>query len=192
MQWLLALETEDDPIPACRLLNIFRRKSVKIGVLTLASRPGGYSMLALVETAEAEVEHIFNFLRRTEGVRHVTCYRHQPSPTASFVLKNLAAKTVAIIGYGSQGHAHALNLRDSGVKVIVGLPASSASRVKVQAEKLEVVEPAEAARRGDLIAILIPDPVQKQVYEKDIAPQLGPGKTLLFAHGFNIHFKFVV
>ncbi|PYV17958.1 MAG: ketol-acid reductoisomerase [Acidobacteria bacterium] len=103
-------------------------------------------------------------------------------------LKNLAAKTVAIIGYGSQGHAHALNLRDSGVKVIVGLPASSASRVKVQAEKLEVVEPAEAARRGDLIAILIPDPVQKQVYEKDIAPQLGPGKTLLFAHGFNIHF----
>ena len=107
-------------------------------------------------------------------------------------LKNLAAKTVAIIGYGSQGHAHALNLRDSGVKVIVGLPASSASRVKVQAEKLEVVEPAEAARRGDLIAILIPDPVQKQVYEKDIAPQLGPGKTLLFAHGFNIHFKFVV
>jgi ketol-acid reductoisomerase len=107
-------------------------------------------------------------------------------------VKNLAGKTVAIIGYGSQGHAHALNLRDSGVKVIVGLPASSASRARVQAEKLEVVEPAEAARRADLIAILIPDPVQKQVYEKDIAPHLGPGKTLLFAHGFNIHFKFVV
>src|SRR2546430_9602794 len=107
-------------------------------------------------------------------------------------LKNLAGKTIAIIGYGSQGHAHALNLRDSGQKVIVGLPASSQSRPKVQAQKLEVFEPAEAARRGDVIVVLIPDPVQAQVYKDSIAPHLGPGKTLLFAHGFNIHFKFVV
>ena len=107
-------------------------------------------------------------------------------------LKNLASKTIAIIGYGSQGHAHALNLRDSGQKVIVGLPASSQSRSKVQAQKLEVCEPAEAARRGDVIVVLIPDPVQAPVYKDSIAPHLGPGKTLLFAHGFNIHFKFVV
>jgi len=107
-------------------------------------------------------------------------------------LKNLAGKTVAIIGYGSQGHAHALNLRDSGVKVIVGLPASSASRAKAQKEKLEVVEPAEAARRGDLIVVLIPDPVQAEVYKNAIAPHLGAGKTLVFAHGFHIHFKFIV
>ena len=107
-------------------------------------------------------------------------------------LKNLAGQTLAIIGYGSQGHAHALNLRDSGQKVIVGLPASSQSRSKVQAQKLEVFEPAEAARRGDVIVVLIPDPVQAQVYKDSIAPHLGPGKTLLFAHGFNIHFKFVV
>ena len=107
-------------------------------------------------------------------------------------LKNLAGKTVAVIGYGSQGHAHALNLRDSGVKVIVGLPASSASRAKAQKEKLEVVEPAEAARRGDLIVVLIPDPVQAEVYKNAIAPHLGAGKTLVFAHGFNIHFKFIV
>ena len=107
-------------------------------------------------------------------------------------LKNLAGQTLAIIGYGSQGHAHALNLRDSGQKVIVGLPASSQSRSKVQAQKLEVCEPAEAARRGDVIVVLIPDPVQAQVYKVSIAPHLGPGKTLLFAHGFNIHFKFVV
>src|SRR6266571_932920 len=86
MQWLLALETEDDPIPACRLLNIFRRKSVKIGTLTLAAGIGGYSLLALVETAESEVEHLFNFLRRTEGVRHVTCYRPEPSANAKFLL----------------------------------------------------------------------------------------------------------
>src|SRR5271169_3301262 len=107
-------------------------------------------------------------------------------------LKNLAGKTIAVIGYGSQGHAHALNLRDSGLKVIVGLPASSKSRAKVLAQKLEVFEPAEAARRGDVIVVLIPDHLQGQVYKDAIAPHLGPGKTLLFAHGFNIHFKFVV
>jgi len=107
-------------------------------------------------------------------------------------LRHLADNTIAIIGYGSQGHAHALNLRDSGQKVIVGLPASSQSRSKAQAQKLEVVEPAEAARRADVIVVLIPDPVQAQVYKESIEPQLRTGKTMLFAHGFNIHFKFVV
>ncbi len=86
IQWLLALETENDPIPACRLMNIFRRKSVKVATLTLTSEPSGYSLLALVETAESEVEHLFNFLRRTEGVRHVTCYRPEPSANAKFLL----------------------------------------------------------------------------------------------------------
>jgi hypothetical protein len=86
MQWLLALETENDPIPACRLMNIFRRKGVKLEALTLDSEPGGYSLLAVVETAESEVEHLFNFLRRTEGVRHVTCYRPEASANARFLL----------------------------------------------------------------------------------------------------------
>jgi ketol-acid reductoisomerase len=107
-------------------------------------------------------------------------------------LKHLQGKTIAIIGYGSQGHAHALNLRDSGQKVIVGLPAGSQSRAKAQSQKLEVVDTAEAARRGDVIVVLIPDQVQAQVYKESIEPHLQPGKTLLFAHGFNIHFKFVV
>jgi ketol-acid reductoisomerase len=106
-------------------------------------------------------------------------------------LKNLAGKIVAIIGYGSQGHAHALNLRDSGVKVIVGLPASSASRAKVQAQKLEVYDPAEATKRGDVVALLVPDPPMAKLYQEAIEPNLAPGKTLLFAHGFNIHFKFI-
>src|SRR5487761_1166239 len=106
--------------------------------------------------------------------------------------KHLAGKTIAVIGYGSQGHAHALNLRDSGHKVVVGLPASSASRAKAQAQKLEVADPAEAAKRGDVIVILIPDHLQKKVYQEQIAPHLGPGKTLMFAHGFGIHFKFIV
>jgi ketol-acid reductoisomerase len=107
-------------------------------------------------------------------------------------LKNLAGKTVAIVGYGSQGHAHALNLRDSGVKVIVAERAGDPPHTKAKEAGFEVFEAAEAARRGDLIVVLIPDPIQAQVYKEAIAPHLGPGKTLVFAHGFNIHFKFIV
>ncbi len=103
-------------------------------------------------------------------------------------LEPLLDKTVAVIGYGSQGHAHALNLRDSGVSVVVGLPEGSKSRAKAEAEGLEVLTPSEAAAKADVIMILVPDHVQKRVYEQDIAPNLGPGKTLMFAHGFNIHF----
>lgn len=85
MQWLISLETENDPIPACRLLNIFRRKGVKIGTFNLAAGAHGFSVMAVVDTPEADVDHIFNFLRRGEGIRHVTYYRHLPSADASFI-----------------------------------------------------------------------------------------------------------
>jgi ketol-acid reductoisomerase len=106
-------------------------------------------------------------------------------------LKNLANQTVAIIGYGSQGHAHALNLRESGVKVIIGELAGSPPAWKAQEAGFEVFDAAEASRRGDVISILIPDPIQAKVYKAAIEPQLGKGKALLFAHGFNIHYKFI-
>lgn len=106
-------------------------------------------------------------------------------------LSLLNGKTVAIIGYGSQGHAHALNLRDSGVNVVVGLPETSKSRGKAEAAGLKVLSVADAAKAGDLIMLLMPDHVQADVYNNDIAPALGPGKTLMFAHGFNIHFGFI-
>jgi ketol-acid reductoisomerase len=106
-------------------------------------------------------------------------------------LSRLDGKTVAIIGYGSQGHAHALNLRDSGVNVIVGLPATSKSKAKAEAAGLRVLSVADAAKEADVIMLLMPDHVQAEVYEKDIAPALGAGKTLMFAHGFNIHFGFI-
>ncbi len=107
-------------------------------------------------------------------------------------LSVLNAKTVAIIGYGSQGHAHALNLRDSGVKVIVGLHEGSRSAAKAQADGLEVVSVQEAAARADWIMLLLPDELQKQVYEAAVVPSLTAGKVLSFAHGFNIRFQLIV
>jgi ketol-acid reductoisomerase len=100
----------------------------------------------------------------------------------------IRAKKVAIIGYGSQGHAHALNLKDSGVDVRVGLHASSKSVAKAKAVGLKVLPVAEAAAWADVVMILIPDTSQGKVYAAEIAPHLGPGKTLMFAHGFNIRF----
>ncbi|MCL2061886.1 MAG: ketol-acid reductoisomerase [Firmicutes bacterium] len=104
----------------------------------------------------------------------------------------LKGKTVAVIGYGSQGHAHALNLHDSGVSVVVGLQEKSPSRVKAEKAGLKVLSVAEAAKKADIIMMLIPDEKQAAVYKKDIAPHLSAGKTLMFAHGFSVHFKKIV
>ncbi len=107
-------------------------------------------------------------------------------------LHKLDGKTVAIIGYGSQGHAHALNLQDSGVNVVVGLYEGSKSWAKAEAQGLKVLTTAEAAKAADVIMILIPDEKQKALYESEILPYLTEGKTLAFAHGFNIHFGCIV
>ncbi|HVL33872.1 MAG TPA: ketol-acid reductoisomerase [Actinomycetota bacterium] len=104
-------------------------------------------------------------------------------------LSALAGRKVAVIGYGSQGHAHALNLRDSGIDVRVGLYEGSPSRAKAEAEGLRVLGVAEAADEADLIMILLPDTRQRSVYESEILPHLRDGKALFFAHGFNIHFN---
>jgi ketol-acid reductoisomerase len=104
-------------------------------------------------------------------------------------LSLLKGKTIAIIGYGSQGHAHALNLRDSGLDVVVGLPESSKSRAKAEAAGLRVLSTAEAAKAARVMMVLTPDHIQGDLYQADIAPHLSAGKTLMFAHGFSIHFK---
>ena len=103
-------------------------------------------------------------------------------------LDALQGKRVAVIGYGSQGHAHALNLRDSGIDVVVGLHRGSKSRDKAEANGLRVTSVPEGVRQADVIMVLVPDHIQKRLYEEEIAPNLAPGKTLMFAHGFNIHF----
>ena len=107
-------------------------------------------------------------------------------------IHKLDGKTVAIIGYGSQGHAHALNLQESGVNVVVGLYEGSKSWAKAEKQGLKVMTTAEAAKIADIIMILIPDEKQKALYESDIKPYLTAGKTLAFAHGFNIHFGCIV
>ncbi len=107
-------------------------------------------------------------------------------------LELLKGKTLAVIGYGSQGHAHALNLRDSGMNVVVGLPEGSKSRAAAEKEGLKVLTVAEAAKAGDVIMILIPDEKQAEMYAADVAPNLNAGKALVFAHGFNIHYGQIV
>jgi len=106
-------------------------------------------------------------------------------------LSIIQGRKVAIIGYGSQGHAHALNLRDSGVDVRVGLREGSSSRAKAEEQGLRVVTPAEAAREADVIMILAPDQVQRHLYAQEIEPNLRPGVALAFAHGFNIRFGYI-
>jgi len=103
-------------------------------------------------------------------------------------LAALEGQTVAVIGYGSQGHAHAQNLRDSGVRVIVGLADGSKSRSIAEAAGFEVPTVAEAVKQADVIMIAVPDTLQKSVYDSEIEPNLRPGQLLMFAHGFNIRF----
>ena len=106
-------------------------------------------------------------------------------------LDMLAGKTVAIMGFGSQGHAHAQNLNDSGVKVVVGLRSTSASAEKARAAGLEVMEVSEAAKVADVVMMLVPDEVAADIYNEQVAPYMKAGNILMFAHGFNIHFNFI-
>ncbi|MDR0596788.1 MAG: ketol-acid reductoisomerase [Clostridiales Family XIII bacterium] len=107
-------------------------------------------------------------------------------------IKRLDGKTVAVIGYGSQGHAHALNLKESGVDVVVGLYEGSKSWKEAEAAGLAVATVADAAARADIIMILVPDELQAQIYDESVKPSLKEGKTLMFAHGYNIHFKQII
>src|SRR5919108_2254725 len=104
-------------------------------------------------------------------------------------LSNLEGKTIAILGYGSQGHAHALNLKDSGADVVVGLREGSASVEKARGDGLEVTGIADAASRGDIVMVLLPDEKHGEVYRAEIADGIAPGNLLLFGHGFSIHFS---
>ncbi len=107
-------------------------------------------------------------------------------------LSMLENQTICVLGYGSQGHAHALNLRDSGLKVIVGLRQGGPSYEKAKADGFDPLPPAEACAKADIIMVLVPDQIQPQIYNEAIKPNLSAGKMLMFAHGFNIHFGQIV
>src|ERR1700759_5612535 len=107
-------------------------------------------------------------------------------------LSKLDGKTVAIIGYGSQGHAHALNLKDSGVDVVVGLRSGSSSVAKAQAPDLKVMDPADAASEGDIVMLLAPDELHGQIWEEGLKDGIAAGNMLLFGHGFSIHYGEIV
>ena len=106
-------------------------------------------------------------------------------------LSLIQGRNVAVLGFGSQGHAHALSLRDSGVDVRVGLPEGSKSRAKAEAQGLRVLTPYEACEEADLIMVLTPDPAQRKVYAEAIEPNLVPGDALFFSHGFNIRYGYI-
>src|SRR5439155_622099 len=125
--------------------------------------------------------------REREGTCRMNIYHDQDAD-----LTPLRGRKIAVIGYGSQGHAHAQNLRDSGMDVRVGLRADSASRPKAEQAGLRVVDTATAAREADIVMMLVPDEQGGDIYEGEIAPGLRPGKSLAFGHGFNIHYKKIV
>ena len=107
-------------------------------------------------------------------------------------LQELDGKTIAIIGYGSQGHAHALNLKDSGVSVVVGLRSSSSSVAKAREHELDVLDPADAASVGDIVMMLVPDELHHQVWESGVQDGIASGNMLMFGHGFSIHYEQIV
>ena len=122
MQWTLALEIDQDPITACRLMNIFRRKGVKLSALAMAAGASGFSLTAVVETPAGDVEHLFHFLRRTEGVHHATCYQHEPSTKACYIFVDAGvdhSRAARILGLSPQSKL----IFASGDKYLIELPA---------------------------------------------------------------------
>jgi len=202
---------DDTLLTLNRAVGVLRRRNVAVERLTV--RPsgdggGGRSRMTFVLTADAAtVDRVVQQFHKIAGVRAVEVTTAQNHPTEEAAMSSpdvrvfydadadparLQGKVIAVIGYGSQGHAHALNLRDSKARVIVGLREGGASWQRAKAEGLDVRPVAQAAQAADIIMMLVPDQEGRAVYETGVAGALPAGKTLLFAHGFNIHFKEIV
>jgi ketol-acid reductoisomerase len=200
-----------------RACGVLRRRNVPMRGLSVDSNgpPGTWRLSCEIEADDATVANLVLQIQNIVGVRKATV-SSPPDPLSSGAGERssffgdpmsssvrvyyeadterarLRDRVFAIVGYGSQGHAHAQNLRDSGAKVIVGLRPNGASWKQATADGLEVRPVADAAKAADVIMMLVPDQEQRAVYESAVAPALGPGKTLMFAHGFNVHFGEIV
>jgi len=202
-----------------RACGVLRRRNLPIRGFAVDSTgpPGIWRMSCDIDADDATVQSLLLQIQNVIGVRRATVTSSPPDTlshgergdsrsfsgdTMSSAVRvyyeadteraRLRDRVFAIIGYGSQGHAHAQNLRDSGARVIVGLRPNGASWKQATADGLEVRPVADAAKAGDVIMMLVPDQEQRAVYEAAVFPALGPGKTLMFAHGFNIHFGEIV
>ncbi|HKA57062.1 MAG TPA: ketol-acid reductoisomerase [Gemmatimonadales bacterium] len=188
-----------------RACGVLRRCNRPIRALAVDSNgpPGIWRMSCEIDADDATVQSLVLQLHNVVGVRKASATSIAPSGgVMSSAVRvyyesdtdraRLHDRVFTIIGYGSQGHAHAQNLRESGARVIVGLRQNGASWKQAATDGLEVRPVAEAAKAGDTIMMLVPDQEQRAVYETAVAPALGPGKTLMFAHGFNIHFGEIV
>jgi ketol-acid reductoisomerase len=202
----------DRPAVVERILGTLRRRTVSVSGLTV-SRASATTQKLVVDVemnggmeermrAELEASPDVIHLERTRRAEEPDAAAHSEKTTGAYPMSSatlyeqtaadpelIRGRRVAVIGYGSQGHAHALNLRDSGATVVVGLHEGSGSAERARKAGLTVMAVDEAAQRSDLIAILIPDPIQPDVYHKQIEPHLKKGDVILFAHGFNVHYK---
>jgi ketol-acid reductoisomerase len=190
-----------DLLTLSRACAVLRRRNMPVRGFAVASQgvPGVWRLTCEIDADDAAAENLTLLIQNVVGVRKASITpnsfrgEQMSAPVRVYYEADtdrarLRDRTFAIIGYGSQGHAHALNLKESGARVIVGLRPDGASWKRAVADGLEVRPVAEAAKAGDVIMILVPDPEQRAVYETAVVPALGPGKTLMFAHGFNIHF----
>jgi ketol-acid reductoisomerase len=191
----------DELLTLSRACAVLRRRNMPIRALSVDSHgaPGVWRLRCEIDVDDATARNLELLIENVVGVRQarITTLSSSGANMSSAVRiyyeadtdrTRLQNKTFAIIGYGSQGHAHALNLKESGARVIVGLRPNGASWQRASDDGLEVRPVADAAKAADVIMMLVPDTEQRALYETAVLPALGPGKTLMFAHGFNIHF----
>jgi ketol-acid reductoisomerase len=208
----IGVTMDSDLLTLSRACGVLRRRNLPIRALNVNSNgpPGVWRMSCEIDADDATIESLILLIQNVVGVHkaaaavvgaqhaaplHSSNSSGDPMSSAVRVYyekdtdpARLRDRVFAIIGYGSQGHAHAQNLKESGARVIVGLRPNGASWKQATADGLEVRSVADAAKAGDVIMMLVPDTEQRAVYETAVAPALTAGKTLMFAHGFNIHF----
>ena len=192
-----------DLLTLSRVCAVLRRRNEPVRNLSVDSQgpPGIWRLACEIDLDDAAAQSVVLLLQNVVGVRKAAASLPQGDVMSKPVQIYYEADTsrarlhdrvYAIIGYGSQGHAHAQNLRDSGARVIVGLRPNGASWKQAVSDGLEVRNVVEAAQAADVVMLLVPDQEQRGVYDSAVAPWLKPGKTLMFAHGFNIHFGEIV